>query len=160
MQLESCVISTQPNGCRRVEMDIPDEVRREVVVEAPLERVWRAITEADELVRWFPDKIAEIDLRPDGAMRIEWQDGEFDDSAVQFVEEPSRFVFRWHGAGSDSPETSVEFTLEAVEGGTRVVVVESGFSKVREEKRESAWHDNDGGWAKELGELKAYLEAA
>ena len=50
---------------------------------------------------------------------------------VEVVEEPSRFVFRWHGAGSDSPETSVEFTLEAVEGGTRVVVVESGFSKVR-----------------------------
>lgn len=75
------------------------------------------------------------------------------------MEEPPRFVFRWHGAGSDSPETSVEFTLEAVEGGIRVVV-ESGFSKVREEKRESAWHDNVGGWAKELGEPKAYLEAA
>ena len=76
------------------------------------------------------------------------------------MEEPSRFVFHWHGAGFDSPETLVEFTIQAVEGGTRVVVVESGFSKVREEKRESAWHDNDGGWAKELGELKAYLEAA
>jgi uncharacterized protein YndB with AHSA1/START domain len=144
----------------RVEMEIPDEVRREVVVEAPLERVWRAISEADQLVRWFPDKIAQIDLRPGGAIRIEWRDGEFDDGTVDAVEAPSRFVFRWHGAGFDSPETSVEFTLEAVEGGTRVVVVESGFSKVREEKRESAWHDNDGGWAKELGELKAYLEAA
>jgi len=42
----------------------------------------------------------------------------------------------------------------------REVVVESGFSKVCEEKRESAWHDNNGGWAKEFGELKAYLEAA
>ena len=141
-------------------MDVPDEVRRELVVEAPLERVWRAITEADQLVRWFPDKVAEVDLRPGGAIRIEWHDGEFDDGAVQVVEEPSRFAFRWHGAGFDSPETLVEFTLEAVEGGTRVVVVESGFSKVREEKRSSAWRDNDGGWAKELSELKAYLEAA
>jgi uncharacterized protein YndB with AHSA1/START domain len=141
-------------------MEIPDEVRREVVVEAPIERVWRAITEPDQLVRWFPDKIAEVDLRPGGAMRIEWRDGEFDDGTVQVVEAPARFLFRWHGAGFDSPETSVEFTLEAVEGGTRVVVVESGFSRVREDKRESAWHDNDGGWAKELGELKAYLEAA
>lgn len=78
-------------------MKIPDEVRREVVVEAPRERVWRAITEADQLLRWFPDKIAQIDLRPDGAIRFEWQDGGFDDGTVQVVEEPSRFVFRWHG---------------------------------------------------------------
>ena len=141
-------------------MEIPDEVRREIVVEAPQERVWRAITEPDELIRWFPDKIAEVDPRPGGAIRIEWRDGEFDDGTVDVVEEPSRFVFRWHGAGFDSAETLVEFMLETVEDSTRVVVVESGFSKVREEKRSSAWQDNDEGGAKELGELKAYLEAA
>jgi uncharacterized protein YndB with AHSA1/START domain len=141
-------------------MEIPDEVRRELVVEAPPERVWRAITQAEELVRWFPDKIAEVDLRPGGAIRIEWRDGEFDDGTIDVVEKPSRLAFRWHGAGFDSPETLVEFTLEAVAGGTRIVVVESGFSRVRAEKRATAWQDNDGGWAKELGELKAYLEAA
>lgn len=130
------------------------------MVGAPPERVWRAITEADQLTRWFPDKIAEVDLRPGGAFRIEWQDGEHDEGTIDAVEEPTRFAFLWHGAGFDSPETRVEFTLEKVEGGTRVVVVESGFSNVREEKRASAWHDNDGGWAKELGELKGYLEAA
>jgi uncharacterized protein YndB with AHSA1/START domain len=112
-------------------MEIPDEVKREVVVEAPQELVWRAITEAGQLVRWFPDKFAQVDLRPGGAIRIEWQDGEFDDGTIHAVEEPSRFAFRWHGAGFDSPETVVEFTLEAVEGGTGVVVVESGSSKVR-----------------------------
>ena len=69
-------------------------------------------------------------------------------------------VFRWHGAGFDSPETSVEFTLEAVVSGTRVVARRERVLEVPEEKRESSWHDNDGGWAKELGELKAYLEAA
>ena len=141
-------------------MEIPDEVRREMTVAASRERVWGAITRADQLVRWFPDKIAEVDLRPGGAIRIEWQDGDFDDGTVEMVEEPSRFAFRWHGGGFDSPETLVQFTLETVEGGTRVVVVESGSPAVREEKRESAWRDNDGGWATELGELKAYLEAA
>jgi uncharacterized protein YndB with AHSA1/START domain len=141
-------------------MDVPDEVRREIEIRAPRERVWAAITRADELVRWFPDKIAEIDLRPGGPFRIEWQDGEADHGWIEEVEKPSRFVFRWHGAGFDSPETRVEFTLEAVDAGTRVMVVESGFSRVREEKRASAWHDNDGGWRHEIGELKTYLEAA
>jgi uncharacterized protein YndB with AHSA1/START domain len=141
-------------------MDIPDEVRRELVVEAPRDRVWRALTDADELVRRFPDEAAEVDLRPGGPIAIRWRDGEFDHGTIDVVDEPSRFSFRWHGAGFDSPETLGEFTLEEVEGGTRIVVVESGFSKVREEKRGSAWKDNDGGWAKELGELKTYLEAA
>jgi hypothetical protein len=50
--------------------------------------------------------------------------------------------------------------MEIPDEVNREIVVENGFLKVREEKRESAWHDNDGGWAKELGELKAYLEAA
>lgn len=53
-----------------------------------------------------------------------------------------------------------EFTLEAIEGGTRLLVVESGFSRVREDRRGSAWKDNDDGWTHELGELKTYLEAA
>jgi uncharacterized protein YndB with AHSA1/START domain len=143
-----------------MEMEIADEVRRELVIQAPRERVWGALTEAEQLTRWFPDKAAEVDLRPGGAIRIEWQDGEFDDGTVEVVEEPSRFVFLWHGGGFDSPQTRVEFTLEAVEGGTRLLVVESGFSRVREDKRASAWKDNDGGWTHELGELKTFLEAA
>ena len=122
--------------------------------------MWEALTEPDQLLRWFPDKAAGVDLRPGGAIRIEWQDGEFDDGTVEVVEEPSGFVFLWHGAGFDSPRTRVEFTLEAVEGGTRLLVVESGFSKVREDKRASAWKDNEGGWTHELDELKEYLEAA
>jgi uncharacterized protein YndB with AHSA1/START domain len=141
-------------------MEIPDEVRRELVIRARQDRVWRALTEAEQLTRWFPDKAAEVDLRPGGAIRIEWQDGEFDLGTVEVVEAPSRFVFLWHGAGFDSPQTRVEFTLEAIEGGTRLLVVESGFSKVREDKRGSAWKDNHDGWTHELGELKTYLEAA
>ena len=45
-------------------MDVPDEFTRGLVVEAPLEWAWRAITDPEELVRGFPDKVAEVDLRP------------------------------------------------------------------------------------------------
>lgn len=54
-------------------MEIRDEVRRELAIEAPQERMWRAITEANQLVRGFPDKVAEVDLRPGGTIRIESQ---------------------------------------------------------------------------------------
>jgi uncharacterized protein YndB with AHSA1/START domain len=141
-------------------MDVPDEVRKELTTAARRERVWQALTDADQIVRWFSDKAVKVDLRPGGSIRFEWEGGEYDDATIDTVEEPTRFAFEWHGAGFAEPSTLVEFTLEEVEGGTRVVVVERGFSKVGAEKRETAWKDNDGGWTKELGELKEYLEAA
>jgi uncharacterized protein YndB with AHSA1/START domain len=47
---------------------VPDQIERETVINAPVERVWELITEAEHLGRWFGDAGAEIDLRPGGAM--------------------------------------------------------------------------------------------
>ena len=47
---------------------VPDRIERETLINAPSERVWALITEAQHLGRWFGDAGAEIDLRPGGAM--------------------------------------------------------------------------------------------
>ena len=46
---------------------VPDQIERETVIAAPVERVWALLTEAEHLGRWFGDAGAEIDLRPGGA---------------------------------------------------------------------------------------------
>ena len=51
---------------------VPDQIERETVIDAPVERVWELITEAEHLGRWFGDAGAEIDLRPGGAMVLRW----------------------------------------------------------------------------------------
>ena len=135
------------------------EVVKTLVLGATPQRVWRALTDPKELVRWFPDEKAAIEAKPGSEGFLIWRNhGAY---AVRFdvVEEPTRLVWTW-GRESDVPlsetvSTTVEFRLERNEdGGTTLHVRETGF--VREEDRRG----NDEGWDKELGELVAYLESA
>src|SRR5262245_10098578 len=48
------------------DIEVPDTVEREMVLRAPLARVWAALTEPMEIVKWFGDG-AELDLRPGGS---------------------------------------------------------------------------------------------
>lgn len=140
-------------------MDVPDVVRKELTIAAPRERVWRALTEADELLRWFPDRSAEVDLRPGGTFRLEWESNEGDTGVFEEIEPPSRLVFRWWQVGTEH-RLRVEITLEEVPAGTRLVLIERGFRAFAEDRRSEIWSGNDDGWSKELDELRAYLEAA
>jgi uncharacterized protein YndB with AHSA1/START domain len=143
------------------EMEIPDEVRRELEIRAPRARVWEALTEPNQLLQWFPTKRAEIDLRPGGDALLEWDEAKAE-AVVDVVEPPGRFVFRWRPGGLGRPFTTVSFTLDELEDGasTRVRLVESGFASLPDQIETQSQKGNDEGWAHELQELKEYLEAA
>lgn len=142
-------------------MEIPDEVRRELEIHAPRERVWAALTEPEQLVQWFPTKRAEIELRPGGGAVLEWEEAKAD-AVVDVVEPPGHLVFRWRPEGLDRPYTTVSFTLEEIADGasTRILLVESGFATLPDQIEQQSQKGNDEGWAHELQELKEYLEAA
>jgi uncharacterized protein YndB with AHSA1/START domain len=143
-----------------IEMAVPDEVRRTIEIRAPRERVWAALTEPEELLRWFPTERAEVDLRPGGAAAFVWDEGA-DEAVVEVVEPPARFVFRWRPAGTDRPHTTVTFTLEEIDASsTKLTLVETGFASLPDQTARQSQAGNDEGWRKELEELKTYLEAA
>jgi len=144
-----------------MEMEIPDEVRRELEIRAPRARVWEALTEPNQLLQWFPTKRAEIDLRPGGDAVLEWDEATAE-AVVDVVEPPGLLVFRWRPEGLGRPFTTVSFTLEELDGGasTRVQLVESGFASLPDQIEIQSQKGNDEGWAHELQELKEYLEAA
>jgi uncharacterized protein YndB with AHSA1/START domain len=73
-------------------------VRREVTLPADRQTVWRALEES------------------------EWLAEEGVDVTMQEIVQGRRVALRW--SDQDAPETLVEFTLDDVPGGTRVVVVE------------------------------------
>jgi uncharacterized protein YndB with AHSA1/START domain len=77
------------------------EVTREVVLEAPLDEVWDALTDPDQLEEWFSE------------------DGEERELVVEEVETGRRVAYTW-----EDGQVSIE--LEEAGAGTRVVVTETG----------------------------------
>jgi uncharacterized protein YndB with AHSA1/START domain len=145
---------------------IRDRIERETVIDAPLERVWEVITEAEHLGRWFGNAGAEIDLRPGGAMVLRWSDRALRGRVVA-VEPPTRFSYRWapfDDPGGDEPvdgnSTLVEFTLQPEGDGTRLRVVETGFGSLAasDEQRARNLDGNTEGWQRETDELREYAE--
>jgi uncharacterized protein YndB with AHSA1/START domain len=143
-------------------MAFPDRIERTVDIARPPAAVWAALTTAEGLGAWFGDR-ATIDLRPGGDARLEWKEGFSAPLRIERVEEPRVFGFTWpvYGLPDDDPRrTYVEFTLEPAGAGTRLTVVESGFAQLPEDAHRKAFDGNTDGWAKELGELVTYLDAA
>ena len=144
-------------------MSFPDRIERTVELAHPPAAVWAALTTAEGLAGWFGNEAA-IDLRPGGAAWMRWSgEGFTANMQVERVEEPRVFGFTWHiyGLPDDDPRrTYVEFTLEPVAAGTRLTVVESGFAQLPDDAHRKSYDGNTEGWAKELGELAGYLDAA
>ncbi|HEX7291144.1 MAG TPA: SRPBCC family protein [Conexibacter sp.] len=137
-----------------------DRIERDVVIAAPVERVWQLITSAEHLGAWFGDAGAEIDLRPGGALSLHWNEHPTVHGRVETIEPPHRFAYRWL-TSADAQEatpgnsTLVEFTLVPEGDGTRVALVESGFDglDLDRDARVARFEAHTGGWPFELGHL-------
>ncbi len=143
---------------------LPDSIARSIEIDAPVERVWSALTEARHLGSWFGDAGAEIDLAPGGSLVVRWREHGTALGVVEEVDRPRVFSFRWSLIPDDPPrpgnETRVRFTLEPLgPATTRLTVVESGFRSLGGGDAERRRHldQNTSGWRAEFGELSAYL---
>jgi uncharacterized protein YndB with AHSA1/START domain len=143
-------------------MGFPDRINRTVEIAHPPAKVWAALTTAEGLSAWFGNE-AGIDLRPGGSAWMKWDGGHTADMRVERVEEPTVFGFTWHMAElpeDDPRRTYVEFTLEPVGAGTRLTVVETGFAQLPDDVYRKEYDGHTEGWARELGELVDYVDAA
>jgi uncharacterized protein YndB with AHSA1/START domain len=143
-------------------------IEHEIFIDAPIEVVWRTVTEPDQIVQWFTD-LAELDLQPGGDGNLTWEDKATTHAmtsklVVQTVEPPTRFSFRWNHPDGVSPADGnsmlVEFTL-AAEGPerTHLRVVETGLETIdwpdAEKGRYADEHRH--GWSVHLGSLVSLL---
>lgn len=144
-----------------------DRIEKQVLLRAPRARVWRALTDSQEFGTWFQAKFSEP-FRPGAVLKCQitypgYEHVSFD-MVVETVEPESYFTYRWHPhsdkPGVDytgEPMTLVEFTLEEVEGGTLLKVVESGFDRLPLARRVEAFKSNEGGWAHQMTAIEEYV---
>lgn len=100
-------------------------VTRAVVLEAPPQQVWEALTDPDALSEWLAPEV-EIEVQEGGEVRCRFDDGEQRRGEVELVEEAERLAFHWWRDGAGP--SRVEFVLDAVADGTRLTVIETGIA--------------------------------
>ncbi len=146
-----------------------DRIEKSIDLKAPIARVWRALTDHDEFGEWFrvklegPFVVGEISrgriTYPDYE-HLEWR------AEIQAMESERLFSFTWHpGAGyaefnyAEEPSTLVEFTLTPTDGGTLLVIVESGFSKLPKTQHAESLRMNDQGWTEQIDNIQSHVES-
>jgi uncharacterized protein YndB with AHSA1/START domain len=137
-------------------------IDRDVLIEAPVEVVWRTVTEPDQMSQWFADRV-ELVVAPGahGYMQFGDQGGPV---VVETVDPPASFSFRWNHPDGEEPVAGnsmlVEFTLTPLgDERTRLRVVESGHElrdwPDAEKERYADEHGN--GWVEFLDRLAGVL---
>src|SRR5947208_971536 len=91
----------QPGGCVMV--------WKEIVLPAPPEEVWNALTRSEELSAWFEAEV-DIDPRPRGIVTARASDGTIREGTVIAANAPFRLVIVWR----DADRSRLEFTLQPV----------------------------------------------
>jgi uncharacterized protein YndB with AHSA1/START domain len=155
-----------------------DRIEKEVVLRAPLDRVWRAISDADEFGQWFGVRfdgpfvagasvtgvITPTTVDEEIARLQEPHAGKSDIWQIVAIEPQRRLAFRWHPYAvepgtdySQEPTTLVEFTLTEIDDGVLLRIVESGFENIPADRRVAAFEGNSEGWAKQTELVRKYL---
>jgi uncharacterized protein YndB with AHSA1/START domain len=146
-------------------VDAEDRIEREIVIEAPLDRVWHLVSEPGW---WVPTTTELPDVRTPGHRTVRESEkwGRFEVEVVAM--RPQTYAaFRWASQFPGEPlkegnTTLVEFFVKPVaeSGSVSVTVVESGFAGLDADEavRKAGVKDNTEGWRLELGGLKERAE--
>ena len=144
-----------------------DRIEKQVTLDAPRSRVWRALTDVEQFNAWFGVSLA-TPFAPgaevSGRINIRSYEHVTLTIWIETMEAERFFSFRWHPyaieAGIDystEPTTLVSFTLEDAGAGTRLTIVESGFDAIPESRRAKAFTMNSNGWNGQAEKIRKFL---
>ncbi len=148
-------------------MNNTDTIEKEILVAAPIERVWRALSDFKEFGQWFQVRLDQP-FEPGGAStgrmtipgleHVRWH------ARILTMQENKSLSFTWPPYVDDAtldlsqePWLTTEFTLTETPEGTVVKVVESGFAGLSPEIRSKARTGNVDGWDFQMNNLARYV---
>jgi uncharacterized protein YndB with AHSA1/START domain len=146
-----------------------DRIVKVVELDAPVSRVWRAISDHNEFGTWFRVKLdgpfvagsmSTGQMTYPGYEHYPWL------ALIEKVEPERLLSFRWHDYDEKSgvpvaeqPTMLVEFHLEPARGGTRLTIIESGFETLPESRRLEVLRSNTQGWDIQAANIAAHVHA-
>jgi len=151
-----------------------NRIEKVTLLNAPLERVWAAISDSAQFGTWFgaefdgpfvegrstTGRIVPTSVDAEVAAAQEPHRGAPLALQVVAVEPMTRFVFQWKGSLESDVATTVTFRLDPVGAGVRLSITESGFEGLPEQLRAATRDGNAAGWEAQLGLVASYLEHA
>ncbi|MBZ5663988.1 MAG: SRPBCC domain-containing protein [Acidobacteriia bacterium] len=146
-----------------------DAIISGIEIAAPIERVFRALTDSDQLMRWFTDascpvKFWQMDVRLGGRYSYATEKSSIVVNGVsEFkchgeiieIDPPRLLVYTWIGNWHLDPEkkTVVRWELAPIASGTHVKVTHSGLAQDPEARK-----DYSGGWPGVVEKLQQFAE--
>lgn len=142
-----------------------NRIEKQVLIQAPRARVWRALTTASEFGTWFGVKISgtfAAGARLRGPVTHKGYEHYMFDIVIERFEPERLLAWRWHHSedpsdGTTGPTTQVLFELEEADGGTMLRVVESGFDALPASRREQVFRQNEGGWTQQVENIARHV---
>lgn len=150
-------------------MDNTDRIERSTLINAPRERVWRALSKPEEFGSWFGANLKGQTFAPKERVRGPVTYPGFEhvmfDAIIDRVEPQDLLSFHWHPFAVDpkidygqEERTLVTFTLKsAPDNATLLTVVESGFDKVPPQRRLEAFQMNSRGWDEQMKNIARHV---
>lgn len=139
-------------------------VHRTIRISASIEKVWAAVTEPAHITKWFGR--AAFDGSGVGALgTLTWDDHGSIPIRIEELDAPRLISYRWSNDGAlgafpealdEEHSTVFTFTLEPIDEGTLLTLVETGFENTSDAA--ANMEDHRGGWDAELDKLVALLE--
>jgi uncharacterized protein YndB with AHSA1/START domain len=144
-----------------------DRIEKRIELRAPVSRVWRALTDYREFGEWFrvklespfvPGQVSRGFVTHPGYEHLEWV------AIVKRMERERLFSFTWHPYAVDpktdysgETPTLVEFVLERIPDGCRLLLTESGFDKIPANRRLEAFRMNEAGWTAQMKNIESHV---
>jgi uncharacterized protein YndB with AHSA1/START domain len=115
-------------------------LRFERRLDHPVEKVWRAVTEPDELAKWFPANVTIDEMRVGGRMQFVFPDPDLPQGSgeVTDLDPPRVFAFDWDGF--EEGVDHMRFELEPGAEGCLLRFTHVFDDRARASRDAAGWH--------------------
>jgi uncharacterized protein YndB with AHSA1/START domain len=155
-----------------------NRIEKKILLRAPKERIWRALSDSTEFGHWFGMKfdgpfspgacvrgtVAPTTVDAEVASAQKKYEGLACGITIEQMDPGRLFSFRWHPNATDptvdysgEPTTLIVFELEETADGVMLTLTESGFDQIPLARRAKALTANERGWSMMVKLLEKYV---